>query len=65
MNPRLQIYGTAFGVSGTSFALGIQLCLSFLSGYGWWKVGMAAFSVLCLTFVLWRTVRQVLPKVTN
>jgi hypothetical protein len=62
MNPRFQIYGAAFGIGGAAFGLGVQFALSIVSGDGWWKVGMAAFSILCLTFVLWRSVRQTLPK---
>jgi hypothetical protein len=65
MNPRQQIYGAAFGIAGTSFGLGMQLALTIVSGYGWWKVGMAAFSILCLTFVLSVIVRRSVPKMTN
>ena len=62
MSARTQIYSAAFGIAGTAFGLGMQLAVTIISGYGWWKVGMAAFSVLCLAFLLWRVVRQILPK---
>jgi bacteriorhodopsin len=63
---RWQIFWlAAVGVGGTAFALGIQLCLSIISGYGWWKVGMAAFVFLCLLYVLWRSLRQALAENTK
>jgi hypothetical protein len=62
MNPRLQIYASAFGIGGAAFALGVQLALSAASGEGWWKVGTGALCVLGLAFVLSRIVRQSLPN---
>lgn len=57
--PRRQIFWLAIvGVGGTAFAMGIQLCLAIINGYGWWKVSMAAFAFLCLTFVLWKVLRH-------
>jgi hypothetical protein len=52
----------AVGIGGTAFALGIQLCLSIISGYGWPKVGLATFAFLCLLFVLWKLLRQALVE---
>ncbi len=60
---RWQIFWlAAIGIGGTAFAFGIQLCLAIISGYGWWKAGMAGFSFLCVMFVLWKQLRQAMVE---
>jgi hypothetical protein len=65
MNPRFQIYAAVFGIAGLTFGLGMQLAITIVSGDGWWKIGVAVFSILCLAFVLANVVRRNLPKISN
>jgi hypothetical protein len=54
-----QIFWVAvIGLGGSAFGLGSNLVVALDDGHGWWKVGLAAFSYLCLCFALWALLQR-------
>ena len=55
-----QVFWVAvIGLGGTAFGLGANLVLALDEGRGWWKVGIAVLSYLCLCFVVWALLQRV------